>query len=128
MTFGFGLTRTSATSPSRTWFAVGRVDQQVGDARQAAADLGRALDPDVEDLLLLEQVADREPGDEDRRCAAHVARLDPVLLRPLEVGLDLDRRLLGRRQHARIDDAVDPGEGLRDLVAPSSCSTSRSSP
>ena len=63
-------------------------------------------DHDLEDLLVLEQAADLEPGDQRRRGPAHVARLDHRLdSARVQVDLDLDRRLLGS--------AVDPRRARR---------------
>ena len=54
--------------------AAGPVDQQVADVVDAAARLRRALDDDVEDLLLLEHAADLDALEQRGLRAAHVAR------------------------------------------------------
>ena len=74
--------------------AVGPVDEQVAHRRLARGELRVALDHDVEDLLLLEGAADEDALQQDRLGAAHVAGLDAVAPRAIEVDLDAQRRLL----------------------------------
>jgi hypothetical protein len=57
------------------------VDQHVLDAGQAVAGGGLAPHDHVEDLLVLEQVADGDARQQGGRGATDVARLDPVALR-----------------------------------------------
>ena len=86
------------------------VEQQVADVRHALARAGLALHDHVEDLLALEHAADRDALQQRSLRATHVAGLDLVALRLVEVDLDLDLRLGGGLRHARVDDTVD----LRD--------------
>ena len=61
----------------------------------------------LEDLLVLEDAADKEALDERGLRAAHVAGLDPGLSGLGDVDLDLHVRLLGGLPDDRVDDAVD---------------------
>ena len=83
---------------------VGRLDQQVLDAAQALAVLGRAPDDDLEDLLLLEQVADLDARQQRGGGPPDVAGLEADRGRLVEVDLDLDGRLAdGRGDDGRLD-------------------------
>ena len=61
----------------------------------------------LEDLLVLEDAADKEALNERGLRAAHVAGLDPGLSGLGDVDLDLHVRLLGGQPDDRVDDAVD---------------------
>jgi hypothetical protein len=80
---------------------VGRVDEQALDAREARAGVRRAPHHHVEDLLVLEEVADPQAGEHRRGGAAHVAGLDAERLGLGQVDLDLHRRLGRRRRDVR---------------------------
>jgi hypothetical protein len=96
--------------------AAGHVDHQLADAGQAAAHPGRAPHHHVEDLLLLEQVADLDARQHGGGRPPHVARLDADLPRLGEVDLDLQGRLLDQALDLLVGDAVDAGEGLPHLL------------
>ena len=82
------------------------VDEQVLDVRDRHASPG-PLHDHLEDLLVLEDAADKEALNERGLSAAHVAGLDPGLSGLGDVDLDLHVRLLGGQPDDRVDDAVD---------------------
>ena len=97
---GVCTTRTSATWPRRTWPPPGRSSSRLRTSATLSRVLGLALHDHVEDLLALEDAADRDALQQGSLRTAHVARLDLVALRLVEVDLDLDLRLRGRLRHA----------------------------
>ena len=96
------------------------VDAQVGEVGGGAPRLGGAPDHDVEDPLVLVEVAHQGAGEIGGRGAPDVTRDQPVLLRRDQVGLDLEGRLLGLRDHPGLDHAGDrrdlQGDPLRSAV------------
>ena len=106
ITFGLGADAHVRDLAERHLPAVGPVDQQVADVVEAVGGLGHAPHHDLEDLLLLEQAADLDAREHRRRGPPHVAGLDAERLRPGQVDLDLQRRLVascctGRRGRRR---------------------------
>ena len=90
----------------------GRVDQQVADVLERAADVGLAHHDDVEHLLFLKQRAHSEALHERRSGAPNIARLQPIRTGPVEIDLDFDRSFLGDVFDARVRDALDLVEQL----------------
>ena len=105
-----------------------RSDQEVADGREVAPRPRRAPDDDVEHALLLEQAAHDGAREQRRRCAPHVARLEPEPVRPVDVDLDLDRRLRDLPRDACPRDAVDPGRASVASMVAELSSTGNSSP
>ena len=88
--------------------AAGAVDQQILDVLHAAPGLRRALDDDVEDLLLFEDTADLDALQQGGLGPAHQPGADTELLGLLQVHLDLDgglqtaaRESAAQRAHPR---------------------------
>ena len=97
--------------------AVYRVEQHVAHARQAAAHRRRAQHDHVEDLLLLEEVAHGQAGQQGGRLAADVSGRDAVPGRGGQVDRDVQRRLLDRQLHPRRAEPAGPRDDRLDLSA-----------
>ena len=95
--------------------AVGRVDQQVADAGQAVARLGRRPDDHVVNLAFPVNVADFVAGEDHGGRATDIARLEPDATGVGEIDLDLDLRNVLLRLLVQIDETVDPGQRLLHL-------------
>jgi hypothetical protein len=96
--------------------AIGRLDRQVLQTAEAVASVGGAGDDDVEHLLLLEQVADLDPGHHCRHCSAHVAGLESVRLNRVQVDFHLDGWFFDLQQEMRIIDAIHAGDRLAHFL------------
>ena len=96
--------------------ARGGVDQQGPQASDALPGGLTTPDDDVEDLLLLVQIAHGQPGDERARLAPDVARPQTVLLGLRQVDLDLHRRLADLRLDLRLEHSGDRAEHLGDVI------------
>ena len=115
MTAGVCATRTSATSPRRTWPPPGLSISRLRTLATLRRVVGRALDDHLEDLLVLEDAADLDALQQRGLRAAHVAGLDAPA-RAFARSTSISRfGCVGRQLDARVDDAVDAGHELLHL-------------
>ena len=76
------------------------LDGEPLDGVDIVANLGCAPHHHVEDLLLFEQVAHGDAGQQRRRRSANLTGLDADLAGAVEIDLDLERRFEHRQVHA----------------------------
>ena len=86
------------------------------DALYARAHVGHALHDDLEHLLFAEDVADHDTLQQHGRRPADVTRLDTKRLRPCEVRLDREDRLLWHGLDGWVEDAVDTAHDVSNVV------------
>ncbi len=88
-----------------------RGDRQRREIVDGVPDLRDTPHDHVEHLLVLEEVADDQPGHEGGRLPADVARLHTEGLRRIEVDFDLDGRLLQWQLNGGLVDPLDADHG-----------------
>src|SRR5262249_3903684 len=93
------------------------VDHHVADVAQAVAGLGGAPHHHAAHLLILEQAADLDAGEQGGRRAAHVAGPQAALLGLGAVYPGLQRRLPDRPPGPRLGHAADAGDRLAHVLA-----------
>ena len=93
-----------------------RLDRELLDGREVASRLRSAPDANVEDPTGVVRVRDLLARDHRRRGPTHVARLQSIPVRRLEVDLDVDLRNLDEQLDVEVDDALDPGHRLLELM------------
>ncbi len=119
ISFGVGASATSATASSGTYPPPGGVDRQPLDGEQVGAHRRHAPDDDVEDLLLLVDLADLRAAQQRRQRLAHLPGRHARDLRRLRPHPHLDLRHERQLLDRQVGDAVDAGQRCARLRRPS---------